>query len=175
MMMKKLSAITIMILASAMLMASSVRWSPSVGAYAGYKADGLQDYMSSSAAIGIELDLATISIDDHTISLPFSIGYSTIGNEHDYVRKQAEMLLSLEARYFYRLSDLLSIGAGAGIRGQWHLGTEYLSMSVGGSLIPSFRILDSLSLTVPLSFYASRNDCSLMLGIGLSFHFMEAI
>ena len=173
--MRKLLAVVIMIFVSAMLMASSVRWAPSVGAYAGYKADGLQDYMSSSATVGIELDLAAISIDDHTISLPFSIGYSTIGNEHDYVRKQDEMLIAVEARYFHRLTNLLSLGVGAGVRGQWHLGTEYLSVSAGGSIIPSFRILDPLSLAIPVSFYASSNDCSLMIGIGFSFHIMEGI
>lgn len=174
-MMKKLIAATIMILLAAVLPASAVRWTPSVGAYAGYKADGLQDYMSSSVAIGVELDPASVSIEGHTLSLPISFGYSPAGNEHGYVWKQAELLFSVEARYSYRITGLLSIGAGAGIRGQWHLGTEYLSVIAGVSLIPSFRILDPLSLTIPVSFYASRNDCSLQVGIGLSFHIMEAV
>lgn len=110
----------------------------------------------------------------HNLSLPFSVYYSTIGNEINYERKQDEVIFSLEARYSYRFTELFSLGAGAGIKGQWHLGTRYLSASAGGSIVPAFTVLDWLSLSVPVSVYGSRNDWSMTVGIGCVFHITEA-
>lgn len=110
----------------------------------------------------------------HNVSLPFSVYYSTIGNEINYERKQDEVIFSLEARYSYRFTELFSLGAGAGIKGQWHLGTRYLSASAGGSIVPAFTVLDWLSFSVPVSVYGSRNDWSMTVGIGCVFHIMEA-
>lgn len=62
-----------------------------------------------------------------------SVHYSTIGNEVNYERKQDEVIFGLEARYSYRFTDLFTLGAGAGVKAQWHLGTRYLSASAGGS------------------------------------------
>ena len=100
--------------------------------------------------------------------------YSTIGNEINYERKQDEVIFSLEARYSYRFTELFSLGAGAGIKGQWHLGTRYLSASAGGSIVPAFTVLDWLSFSVPVSVYGSRNDWNMTVGIGCVFHIMEA-
>ena len=129
----KKAAILIMLLLSAALPAeASVRWTPSISIEEGYKADWLQEYVSSSYYAELEADPIAIAIGRHAISLPFSAAYSTVGSEHLWVRKQAEAVFTLEARYSYRFTDLFSLGIGCGIRGQWHLGTRYLSMSAGG-------------------------------------------
>ena len=149
------------------LPAAELTWKPVMGVSAAYKADGLQDYLSSSFQAGAEISLLSFSVDGrHGISLPFSVSYSTIGNEVDYVRKQDEVIFTLEARYSYRFTELLSLAAGCGVKGMWHLGTEYLSASAGGTLIPSFDLEDNISITVPVSFYGSRNDWSFSAGIG---------
>ena len=155
--MRKLAVLIIALLLPSLLVATELEWSPSVATEAAYKADGLQDYDGR-----------------HNLSLPFSVYYSTIGNEINYERKQDEVIFSLEARYSYRFTELFSLGAGAGIKGQWHLGTRYLSASAGGSIVPAFTVLDWLSFSVPVSVYGSRNDWSMTVGIGCVFHIMEA-
>lgn len=60
-----------------------------------------------------------------------SVHYSTIGNEVNYERKQDEVIFGLEVRYSYRFTDFFTLGAGAGVKAQWHLGTRYLSASAG--------------------------------------------
>ena len=173
--MRKLAVLIIALLLPSLLVATELEWSLSVAAEAAYKADGLQDYTSSSFQTGIVLEPFSMEIDGrHNVSLPFSVYYSTIGNEINYERKQDEVIFSLEARYSYRFTELFSLGAGAGIKGQWHLGTRYLSASAGGSIVPAFTVLDWLSFSVPVSVYGSRNDWNMTVGIGCVFHIMEA-
>ena len=153
-----------------------ISWEPSIGIEAGYKADGLQRFVSSSFYAELDIDLLALGIGGrHTVSLPVSVAYSSEGDEHSYERKQAEAITGFEARYAYRLTELFSLGIGAGMRFQWHLGTKYLSMSAGGSMIPAFRINDWLWITVPVSMYGSRNDWSLTIGAGASFRFSSMI
>ena len=173
--MKKVALIFFLFLVSIPLMASAV-WDPSFSAAAGYKADGLQKYLSNSLYFEIGIDPLAVRIDErHSLSLPFSVTYSGEGNEHLYERKQDELIFTLQALYSFRLSELLSLGAGAGVRTSWHLGSRYLSAAAGASLRASFHMTESVSIIVPLSFYASRNDWSLSLGAGVSVRFMEAI
>ena len=173
--MKKAAILIMLLLSAALPAAASVRWTPSISIEEGYKADWLQEYVSSSYYAELEADPIAISIGRHAISLPFSAAYSTVGSEHLWVRKQAEAVFTLEARYSYRFTDLFSLGIGCGIRGQWHLGTRYLSMSAGGSIVPGFRIQDWLWITVPVSVYGSRNDWSITAGAGISIRFMEGL
>ena len=173
--MRKHAVLIIALLLPSLLAAAELEWSPSVAVEAEYKVDGLQDYTSSSFQTGLVLDPLSMEIDGrHNVSLPFSVYYSTIGNEVNYERKQDEVIFGLEARYSYRFTDLFTLGAGAGVKAQWHLGTRYLSASAGGSIVPAFDVLDWLSLSVPVSVYGSRNDWSMTVGIGCVFRIMEA-
>ena len=168
--MKRIITLLLALSLSVSLSAADLSWSPALEIDAGYKADGLQDYTASSFYAGIGIDPLSLLIDGrHNISLPFSVSYSTVGNEVDYERKQDEVIFGLEARYSYRFTELFSLGAGAGIKCQWHQGTSYLSASAGGSLIPSFSINDWFELSVPISAYGSRNDWSLAVGVGCVF------
>ena len=153
----------------------SVSWSPSIGAEAGWKADDL-GYFSNSFYADLDISLLSISVDGkHNVSLPFSFGYASEGNEYLFERKQEELLFAIEAVYSYRFSDLFSLGIGAGIRGTWHFGTRHLTIAAGGSVTPEFHVIDCLSIIIPVSIYGSGSSFTFTAGAGISYRFMEGL
>lgn len=145
---------------------SAASWSPSAGADMMLRSDW-QEACCASAEIRVSASILSLAEGAHTISLPLYISYSSRSIPSGRFQRTASIAAGAEAEYSYAFSPAVRISAGAGMRCEWHMKQEALSVSAGITLRLCFRIDDRISISIPLSIYG-LNGLSLSAGAGIT-------
>ncbi len=172
-MVKKI-VLLLFVLLSFQLYAADLAYTPSVSLAGGYHGDSDSDSSAffSAGYAGVKVNPLSLTIDDvHRVSIPLTVSYNTpsLASGREFSSSSIDMLI--EAEYGYRFTDLFTLYGAVGTDVRWHFGSNAASVKYGGTITPSFRILDDLTVDGIVSMYGGRTGFSLSVGVGVTYLF----
>lgn len=173
--MKKLASVVLLFSLLMPICAAEVSWSPSLSVYGGWQGDKFASSLDSSLSLvstGFvegRVDPLSITIGRHSISLPVNVSYASSGMITTRTMKSSELDFGLELEYGVRITDIFALSLGGGFRLHDFFKQKGWYVSYGGTLIPSFVLLDFIYLDIPVSAYFGKNGWNIRTGVGVTF------
>ncbi len=174
--MKKPILLLISIALSSSLYALS--WNPSTSAVIAYDGTKYSKSIDSSgtlrSSIGgmLTLDVAAISIDRHSVSLPMSLALCSESNTEGRTRVQQRMTTGISLEYGYAFSDIFTLSASIDAAYEYFPKAEGGRWLIGGTITPEFFIGRLFSMITELSAKFGKGSAGFSLGVGAKVHFL---
>ena len=165
---KKLIIFAIMLSLIISAVSASVAWTPSISG--GFGLNSVNYYNGNyggikgfrpAFAVGAEIDLLAMRVDNHYISLPFSYEYigetSVVGST--MVNTRQNFTASVE--YGYRFNDWFRLYVSGDMLFRWYNKEHAGAWNFGGTITPSFPLTENFMIEIPVSVQGGKDEITL--------------